>query len=100
MLLAFETSLILKSPSTVWNLISAHPPPRQVEYCGPTEHTKRDPHSVGGICTLSAEMGLSSVLSLSFTERRLCFPKIKYVAPIYIVYTFVFVQISIGFRKV
>lgn len=69
MLLAFETRLIPKSPSTVWNLISVHPPPRPVECRGPAEHTKWDPHSVGGICALSAEMGLSSVLSLSLTQK-------------------------------
>lgn len=65
MLLAFETSLILKSPSTVWNLISVHPPQRQVECRGLTWLNKWDPHSAGGICTLSAEMGVSSIVSLS-----------------------------------
>lgn len=63
MLLAFETTL--KSPSTVWNLISAHPPQRQVEYRSFAELNKWDPHSVGGTCTSSAEMGLSSAVSLS-----------------------------------
>lgn len=44
--------------------LSAPPTQCQVEYLSLTGLTKWDPHSVGGICALSAEMGLSVSLSL------------------------------------